>query len=217
MQIMEKSPVIVLGSNAMRWLRRQSPRDLARGGIAGAEGVAAREAAHTLFRLGGHRVLPEAAREAIRRAVESRAARVLASASVLESRASIAVRLAAPTAQTAGLRIVGHLGVAAGAGALIDGSWAAMHAARRVRDGLLTRREAAGHVMREVISGAAATAAGAGAAALLVALTGGIAAPALFVVGATASIGAKAGLDGWLAARSGAIRATVVADEGAST
>jgi hypothetical protein len=79
-----------------------------------------------------------------------------------------------------------------------------------VRDGSLTRRQATGHVVREVCTGAAATAAGAGAAALLVAVTGGVAAPALFVVGATASIGVKAGLDGWWASRHGSIRAKLV-------
>lgn len=201
-------PMIVLGSSAMRWLRRQSGRDLARGGIAGAEGVATREAAQTLFRLGGERVLPAAARDALRSAVESRAANMLASATVLESSAASALApgLAAQTVRAAGRRIAGRLGVAAGAGAVIDGGWAVMHAVRRVRDGSLTRRQATGHVVREVCTGAAATAAGAGAAALLVAVTGGVAAPALFVVGATASIGVKAGLDGYLGRWSSAIR-----------
>jgi hypothetical protein len=205
---MEVSPMIVLGSGAMRWLRRQSGRDLARGGIAGAEGIATREAAQTLFRLGGERVLPTAARDALRAAVESGASNMLASASVLESNAAAAVvpGLAAQTIRTAARRIAGRLGVAAGAGAVIDGGWAVVHAVRRVRDGSLTRRQATGHVVREVCTGAAATAAGAGAAALLVALTGGVAAPALFVVGATASVGVKAGLDGWLGRWSGTIR-----------
>ncbi|MCL2450300.1 MAG: hypothetical protein FWD17_15240, partial [Polyangiaceae bacterium] len=128
---MANSPMIELGSHAMRWLRRQSPRDLARGGVAGAEGVATREAARTLFQLGGYRVLPEVVREALRREVETRAARVLASASLLEARSAAAARLAAPTVRAAGLRIAAHLGVAAGAGAIIDGSWAALNAARR--------------------------------------------------------------------------------------
>jgi hypothetical protein len=207
--------MIVLGSNAMQWLKRYSGRDLARSGIAGAEGVATREAAQTLFRLGGQRVLPPAVRDALRAAVEARAARMIAGGSVLESQAVAAVlpgvasRTASQTLRAAGRQIAGRIGVAAGAGALIDGGWAITQAVRRVRDGSLTRRQAAGHVVREVCTGAAATAAGAGAAALLVALTGGVAAPAVFVVGAAASIGAKVGLDGYVTRRSGAIRATL--------
>jgi hypothetical protein len=72
----------------------------------------------------------------------------------------------------------------------------------------MTQREAAVHVAREASTGAAATAAGTAAAALLVAVTGGIAAPAVFMVAATASLGAKMGLDAWLKARKkGEIRA----------
>ena len=63
----------------------------------------------------------------------------------------------------------------------------------------MTRREAATHVAREASTGAAATAAGATAAVLLVALTGGFAAPAVFDVGAAASVVANAVLDRWLA------------------
>jgi hypothetical protein len=208
--------MIVLGSSAIRWLKRQSGRDLARSGIAGAEGVAARDAALTLFRLGGRRVLSPALRDALRATIENRASRILSSATVLESSAAatvvpgLATSGAAETLRAAGRQVVGRLGVAAGAGALIDGGWALTQAIRRVQDGSLTRRQAAGHVVREVCTGAAATAAGAGAAALLVAVTGGVAAPALFVVGAVASIGAKASLDGYMGRRSGAIRATLV-------
>jgi hypothetical protein len=199
---------IVLGARAMRWLRRQTGRDLARGGIAGAEGVATRDAAQVLFRLGGWRVLPASARDWLRSTVERRASEVLAGAALFESRA--ATSATATTLRAAGLRVVGRLGVAAGAGALIDGSWATAQAVRRVREGALSPRQATAYVVREVCTGAAATAAGAGAAAALVALTGGVAAPALFVVGAAASMGAKAGLDGWVSAQSGALRARLV-------
>jgi hypothetical protein len=75
----------------------------------------------------------------------------------------------------------------------------------------MTRREAARYVVREGTTGAVATAAGTAAAATLVALTGGMAAPAVFMVGAAASLGAKAGLDAWLAMRErGQIRAVRV-------
>ena len=53
-----------------------------------------------------------------------------------------------------------------------------------------------------------ATAAGTATAALLVAMTGGIAAPAVFAVAAATSLVAKMGLDAWLRVRAaGAIRA----------
>jgi hypothetical protein len=100
------------------------------------------------------------------------------------------------------------------AGAVIDGAWAVAQALRRVNDGTLTRAQAAKHVVLEVCTGAASTAAGAGSAALLVALTGGVAAPAVFMVGAVAAIGAKAGLDGYLGGLAGAIRVTVVTEKG---
>jgi hypothetical protein len=100
------------------------------------------------------------------------------------------------------------VGAAAGAGALIDGGWALVQVVGRVKRGVMTRRQAVGHVAREASTGAAATAAGTAAAVLVVALTGGIGAPAVFLVGAAASLGAKAGLDAWLAARArGAIHA----------
>jgi hypothetical protein len=84
---------------------------------------------------------------------------------------------------------------------LIDGSWALVAAGRRIHAGTMNLREAAGHVAREAGTGAAATAAGMVAAALLVTFTGGVAAPAVFMVGATASLGAKMGLDAWLRPR----------------
>jgi hypothetical protein len=71
----------------------------------------------------------------------------------------------------------------------------------------MTRTEAAAYVAREATTGAAATAAGTASAALLVALTGGMAAPAVFVVAAATSVGAKAGMDAWIARRGrGSIR-----------
>jgi hypothetical protein len=71
----------------------------------------------------------------------------------------------------------------------------------------MTQREAAAYVAREAGTGAAATVAATAAAVMLVSLTGGMAAPALFIVGAATSVGAKMGLDAWLNARAaGAIR-----------
>ncbi|MGD0528716.1 MAG: hypothetical protein ABSE49_26505, partial [Polyangiaceae bacterium] len=97
---------------------------------------------------------------------------------------------------------------AAAMGAFVDGGWATVEAVKGVRAGEMTQKQAAVHVAREAGTGALATAAGTATAALLVAVTGGIAAPALFAVAAVTSIGAKMGLDAWLRMRAaGAILA----------
>jgi hypothetical protein len=184
--------------------------DALRGAIAGSRGVSLRTTALSLFEAGGKRVLPESVQRAVRGAVESEASKVLLGAGLLEPAASPVARLleggtarvvAVQGARAAGRQLLRSVGAAAGAGALIDGGWALVQAVRGVRRGRFTRREAAVHVVREAGTGAAATAAGTAAAVLLVAVTGGVAAPAVFMVGAAASLGAKVGLDAWLAAR----------------
>jgi hypothetical protein len=188
---------------------RITRRDAVRGGVAGAQGVAARAAAHALFEAGGRALLPAPVQSAVRVAVEREASRVLAGAGVLESGATTSARLleggvaraAAQTVRAAGRQVLRSVGAAAGAGAVVDGGWALVKAVRNMRRGTMTQRQAAAYVAREASTGAVATAAGATAAVLLVALTGGVAAPAVLLVGAVASVGAKAGLDRWLDAR----------------
>ena len=175
-----------------------------------------RAAAAALFDAGGGALLPDAVQSAVRGVVERHAARVLGGSALLESNGSAAGRAlespavkaaAAQTASAAGRRILRTVGLAAGAGAAVDAAWALAHAVRLTRAGSLTRRQAVGHVVREAGTGAAATAAGTATAALLVALTGGVGAPAVFLVGAFTSAAAKAGLDAWLTTRAqGAIR-----------
>ncbi len=206
----------------MKWLTF-SRRDALRASVAGSEAVAARSAAQVLFQAGGSKVLPASLQRAVRGAVESETARVLAGVGLLETGSSAvaqaaevtAVRTAtAQAARAAGRQVLRSVSVAAGAGALIDGGFALLQVVGRVRRGAMTRRQAAGHVAREAATGAAATAAGTAAAVLIVALTGGVGAPAVFLVSAAASAGAKAGLDAWLATRSsGAIRAELVSGE----
>jgi hypothetical protein len=197
---------------------RVTRRDALRGGIAGTHGTAARGAAEVLFEAGGRSILPAPVQKAVRSAVERHASIALAGAGLLESGAKrvgilegSAVRsVAVQTARAAGRQVLRSVGIAAGAGAAMDGGWAAFQAVRRVRRGSMTPREATSYVVREASTGAAATAAGAAAAVLLVVMTGGVAAPAVFLVGAAASAGAKAGLDRWLDARdSGEIRIEV--------
>ncbi len=171
---------------------RVTRRDAIRGSVAGTQGHAARVAAQALFEAGGSAVLPAQVQSAVRIVVEREASRVLAGIGLLESGATGAARMleggvgrtaAMQTARAAGRQILRSVGAAAGAGAVIDGGWALVQAVRGVRNGSMTQREAAKHVAREASTGAAATAAGATAAVLLVALTGGIAAPAVFLVG----------------------------------
>ena len=177
--------------------------DAVRAALAGAGAVRLRLAGTALFEVGGWRVLPPVVQRAARSAVEREASRVLAAFGVAErALEGGAVRtLAVRGARAAGRQVAVGVAAAAGSGALVDGGWALVQAVRRVRKGSMTRAEAAAHVAREAGTGAAATAAGTAAAALLVTLTGGVAAPALFVTAAAASLGAKAGLDAWLARR----------------
>jgi hypothetical protein len=204
----------------MRWVLRLSRRDAVRGAVAGSQGVAASSAAHALFQAGGRSLLPAPIQGAVRGAVESEASHLLVGVGLLEASASTTARMiesgtvraaAVQTVRAASRQIMRSVSVAAGAGAVIDGGWAMARVIRDVRRGAMTRGEAAAHVAREATTGALATAAGAAGAALIVTLTGGIAAPAVFLVAAATSAGAKAGLDSWLSARArGAIKAHVV-------
>ena len=175
--------------------------DAVRAGIAGTRAVAVRAAAKTLFDAGGQRFLPAVVQQAVRGAIEREASRMLAAVGVmeraLEGRAAQAV--AVRGVRAAGRQIVRGVGTAAAAGAIVDGGWALVQALKRVRAGTMTRKQAAAYVAREASTGAAATAAGTAAAALLVAVTGGVATPAVFLVAAAASVGAKMGLDAWIA------------------
>jgi hypothetical protein len=177
--------------------------------------VSTRAAANVLFEAGGHSILPATVQSAVRGAVEHEATRWMLQAgiagardggpSVLESAAARAV--AVTTVEAAGRQIVRALGVSAAVGAAIDGGWALVAATKRVHEGTMSRRQAAVHVAREAGTGAVAVAVGAAASTTLVALTGGVAAPALFAFGAAAAFGAKAGLNAWTVRSSGAIRA----------
>jgi hypothetical protein len=202
-------------------LLRLSRVDALRSTIAGSASASLRGAAQALFEAGGRRVLPAAVQRMVRTTVEREASRVLTGTGLLPQTASAAGRLLeAGTARTvvlhgaraAGRQVFRSLSTAAGAGALVDGGWALYQAIDQVREGKMTREQAARHVAREAGTGAASTVAGVAAATLLVTMTGGVAAPAVFLVGAVASLGAKAGLDAWLRTKArGAILVTPAA------
>lgn len=198
---------------------RISKRDAVRAIFAGSRAVALRPIAQRLYELGGRTLLPAAAQQAVRGALESEATRLMMGAGVLVEGAAAAkamsagaarapgalasttTSLAATTARAAGQQMARGIGRAAGVGALIDGVWGAAEATYRFKKGTMTGREACVHVAKEAGTGAVATAAGAAAAAIVVTMTGGLAIPAVFMVGAVASIGTKVGLTRWLASR----------------
>src|SRR5580704_15149828 len=155
-------------------------RDAIRSSVAGAEAVAARTAAQTLFESGGRKLLPATLQRVLRGAVEREASRVLGGVPLLEAGASGAVArgvestamqtVVGQTVRAASRQVLRSVTAAAGAGAVIDGGWALVQVAGRVKTGAMTRREAARHVVREASTGAAATAAGTAAAAMVVVL-----------------------------------------------
>jgi hypothetical protein len=187
--------------------------------IAGTAGASLRGAAEALFEAGGRKVLPVMVQRAVRSTVEQEASRLLAGGGLLQRSASAASRVveggagavrttALQGARAAGRQILRSVGSAAAAGALVDGGWATVQAIARVRSGSMSQRDAMFHVAQEAGTGAAATAAGTAAAALLVVVTGGVGAPAVFMVAAAATLGAKMGLDSLLRMRAaGMIRA----------
>ena len=157
----------VMGLGALRIGRI----DAVRAGIAGTRAVAVRAAAKTLFEAGGSRVLPAAVQRAVRGTIEREASRMLAAVGVVERalEGGAGQAVAVQGARAAGRQILRGVSTAAAAGAVIDGGVALVQAIKRVRAGSMTRKEAATHVAREASTGAAATAAGTAAAAMLVA------------------------------------------------
>jgi hypothetical protein len=93
--------------------------------------------------------------------------------------------------RVAGKEVFKGVGKAAGIGFVIDGAVASVEAIVAVRNGSSDKTSAVKHVAKEATTGAIATGAGVLLGAGLVALTGGIAAPVVFAVGALGSIGTK--------------------------
>jgi hypothetical protein len=91
----------------------------------------------------------------------------------------------------AGKQVLKGAGKAAGIGFVLDGAVAGVEAIVAVRNGSTDRRSAAIHVAKEATTGAIATGAGVLLGAGIVALTGGLATPVVFAVGALGSIGTK--------------------------
>ncbi len=195
-----------------------------RAAIAGGEAAKLLVSSAVLFEAGGKRVLSEGTRLAVREVAERGASRAIAMATspILASAGSLAARpmialtrrssvgASAATAMAkgaskhamrlAGKQVLKGAGKAAGVGFVLDGAVATVEAIVAVRNGSTDRRSAAIHVAKEATTGAIATGAGVLLGAGIVALTGGLATPVVFAVGALGSIGTKRLLTHWFSA-----------------
>jgi hypothetical protein len=193
--------------------------DSLRAALAGGEAAKLLASSAALFEAGGKHVLSEGTRRAVREVAQRGAHRAIAIATspVLESAGELAAKPIAALASKAGLgptaavtntqtlarragtqamtmaskEILKGAGKAAGIGFVIDGAVAGYEAIIAVRNGSTDKKTAMKHVAKEATTGAIATGAGVLMGASLVALTGGIAAPVVFAVGALGAIGTK--------------------------
>lgn len=190
-----------------------------RAAIAGGQAAHVITASAALFEAGGKHVLSEGAKRAVRGVAERGAQKaillatqpVLATATELATKPllamsakhaaksiaskgaskAVAAGVGKHAMRIAGTEVLKGAGKAAGIGFLIDGAVAGLEAIVAVRNGSTDKASAIKHVAKEATTGAIATGAGVILGAGLVALTGGIAAPVVFAVGALGSIGAK--------------------------
>lgn len=175
--------------------------------IAGSAATKVIGASVSLFEAGGKLVLDEGSRNVLRTAAERGAEKALAIAAgpllgpatafakrpvaLLAQGAKASKAIAPLAAKAAGREILKGAGRAAGIGFVIDGAVAGVEAASAMRSGTMDGKKAATYVAKEATTGAIATGTGMLLAAGLVAVTGGIAAPVVFAVGALGSIGTK--------------------------
>ncbi len=185
----------------------RSVADALRSVVAGSAASHVITSSVALFEAGGKLVLDEGTRNVVRSAAEKGAESALAFAAgpllgpatamakkpvALLASSAKAMRAVAPVAaRTAGKEILKGAGKAAGIGFVIDGAVAGVEAVVAMRNGSMTKEKAGWYVAKEAATGAVATGAGVLLGAGLIALTGGVAAPVVFAVGALGSIGTK--------------------------
>lgn len=185
----------------------RSVGDAVRAVIAGGGAARAIASGVTLFEAGGKLLLDESAKSVLRSAAEKGAESALALAAgplmgpatmiakkplAMLATTGKAARAVGPViARSAGKEILKGAGKAAGVGLLIDGAVAGVEAVVAVRNGSMDRKDAVSYVAKEAATGAVATGAGVLLGATLVVLTGGVATPVVFAIGALGSIGTK--------------------------
>jgi hypothetical protein len=181
-----------------------------RAAVAGGHAAKLIGSATTIFKAGGNKLLSEAAQSTIRSAAEKTAEKALAAATgtllpaqlspvkLLQSGARASAAVVKGGARVAAREIAKGATKAAGIGFVVDGAVAGVEGVLAVRAGTMDKNEAVKHVAKEATTGAVATGAGVLLATGLVALTGGVAAPVVFAVGAIGSIGTKRMLRRWV-------------------
>jgi hypothetical protein len=192
--------------------------DSLRAALAGGHAAKLIASSTAFFEAGGKLVLSAGTQRAVREIAERGATRAIALATgpVLESAAhltskplaAVGARAGAATVvatatnemakgigkqalRMAGKQVLKGAGKAAGIGFVLDGAVAGFESVIAVRNGSSDTKAAMKHVAKEATTGAIATGAGVLMGAGLVALTGGMAAPVVFAVGALGSIGTK--------------------------
>jgi hypothetical protein len=181
-----------------------------RAAVAGGQAAKLIGSATAIFKAGGNKLLSEAAQSSLRAAVEKGAEKAIATATgallpsglspakLIGSGARATTAVVTGGARAAAREIAKGAGKAAGIGFALDGAIATVEGVVAVRAGTMDRNAAVKHVAKEATTGAIATGAGVLLGTGLVALTGGVAAPVAFAVGAIGSIGAKRALKSWI-------------------
>jgi hypothetical protein len=191
--------------------------DSLRAAIAGGEAARLLGSSAIIFEARGQHLLSATTQRAVREVAErgAKGAILLATGPVLESASGLATAMDGAKAalslgsnaangarsialgtgkhamRVASKEILKGIGKAAGIGFVLDGAVSSVEAIMAVRNGSSDKPTAIKYVAKEATTGAIATGAGVLLGASLVALTGGIAAPVVFAVGALGSIGTK--------------------------
>ena len=184
--------------------------DALRAAVAGGHAAKLIGSATAIFQAGGNKLLSEASQSAVRSLAEKGAERVMSAAAgpllppglspvkLIGSGARAGTAVVKGGARVAAREIAKGAGKAAGIGFVVDGAVASVEGVLAVRAGTMDKNQAVKHVAKEATTGAVATGAGVLLATGLVALTGGVAAPVVFAVGAIGSIGTKRALRRWV-------------------
>ena len=196
---------------------QSSQRNLIMGTIAAQAALGSQAAAQALYEAGGKDILHGAVQTAVRKvftrgaldAVTVLAPTLLIEGAVETTAAAIPSTLRQLTVAT-GAAAVGTARAATGqifrgavrvggVGLLVDGAFGAVAGIRAYRKGTMTGKQAALHTATEAGTGAVSTATGVALAAGVIALTGGLAAPAVVAIGAGGALMTKLGLGRLLA------------------
>jgi hypothetical protein len=186
------------GRHVLSATAQRAVREVAERGASRALAIAAGPVLESAAALGAPTLVAAAGRELVKgassEAVRAAGAEVARAAGAEVARAAgkqVARAAGGQLARAAGAQVLRGAGKAAGVGFLLDGAIAGFEAVVAVRNGSSDRASAVKHVAREATTGALATGAGVLLGAGLVALTGGVATPVVFAVGAVGSLAAK--------------------------